>query len=147
MGCYARCKSCNSNLYIAQQKETLPLPLQLTCNICFKQNFYLNYELTEERHDYSCSFCKKQFFIKRSPPLSILCPHCRSNIYINYDGTITVTLQGKLPDRSNDTVGGMIGGAAVGAIFGPEGAIIGGILGALLGNQGMSKEAIYTDVV
>jgi len=147
MGCYTRCKSCNANLYISQQKETFPLSFYLTCNICFRQNTYLNHELTEERHDYQCSFCKNQFFIKRSPPLSVSCPHCRSNIYINYDGTITLILQGTLPDKSKGTVGGLLGGAAVGAIFGPEGAIIGGILGALLGSQSTSKEAIYNDAV
>lgn len=145
MGCYARCKTCNANLYFLEQKEQLQFPLPITCNTCFATNNYLNYEITEERHDYKCSFCEKSFFIKKSPPLTVRCPHCSSQIYVNSDGTLTILLQGELPSRETGVAGGLLGGAAIGSLFGPAGALLGGILGAALGYEGLSREAIYDD--
>ena len=145
MGCYARCKNCNSNLYIIEQKEQLHFPISITCNICKHTHNYLNYEITQERHDYKCSFCKKSFFIKRSTPITVGCPHCKSRIYIDSVGILSILSQGELPSRESDAAGGLIGGAAIGSIFGPAGALLGGLLGAALGYEGISREAIYYD--
>jgi len=146
MGCYARCKHCNSNLYLIEQKTELTFPVDITCNICMKSSRYLNYEVTQERHDYQCIFCKKNFFITRSPPSQIKCPHCLSSLYISSDGLMSIIEEGTLPERQSNALGGILGGALIGSLLGPSGAILGGLLGGALGYQGLSKEAIYEDV-
>jgi len=145
MGCYARCKNCNSNLYIQEQKNNLAFPKQIICFNCSQTKSYQSYEVTQERHDYKCIFCNKSFHIIRSPPISVFCPHCDSNIYINSDGSLTLFSEGKMPARETDAAGGLIGGAVLGSMFGPAGIILGGLLGAALGYQGLSKEAKYQD--
>lgn len=147
MGCHARCKNCNSNLYIQEQKNELSFPIQITCFTCGQPKSYQNYELTQERHDYKCNFCQKSFHILKSPPLSVFCPHCDSNIYINSDGSLTLFSEGTMPSKETAAAGGLIGGAAIGSLFGPAGTIVGGLLGAALGYQGTSKEAKYQDGV
>lgn len=145
MGCYARCKNCNSNLYLQQQKENLTFPVTITCYACNNSRVYTVYEITQERHDYNCLFCKKSFFIKRSPPISVSCPHCKSDSYINSDGSLNLLRAGTMPAREQDAAGGLVGGAIIGALFGPAGAILGGLLGAALGHSGLSREATYHD--
>ena len=143
MGSYARCKSCNSNLYLLEQKNELTFPTNVTCNICGNANNYQNYELTEERHDYQCSFCKKNFFIKRSPAIPVKCPHCTSSLYISSDGIVSTMIEGIQPDKQSSALGGILGGALVGSLFGHGGALVGGLLGGALGYQGLTREALY----
>lgn len=119
--------------------------MQFSCSFCGYQNTHYSYEITQERHDYQCPFCKKSFFIRRSPPLQVLCPHSKSSLYISADGLVTVLATGKMPSKESDAAGGLVTGALVGALLGPAGAILGGLLGGALGYQGLSREAIYQD--
>ncbi len=141
MGCYARCKFCNSNMYIQTGKAQMTFPLPLICGNCNRQNNYYQYEIVDERHDFSCPFCKKNFFIKKQLPRMVKCPHCKSQIYADIDGSASVLTEGQHPNREGDTAGGLLGGAAVGSLFGPAGAILGALLGAALGHQGLAHEA------
>lgn len=145
MGCYARCKSCNTNLYLQEQKDQLRFPTQITCFTCSLSNTYYVYEVTQEIHDYKCPFCKKNFFTRRPPPLSVLCPHSKSSLYINSDGSIMLLQNGALPTKESDAVGGALIGGLIGALLGPEGALLGALLGGGLAYQGQKKEAIYQD--
>lgn len=141
MGCFVRCKSCNANLYLQQQKNELNFPVQINCNQCFRPNTYYVYEIQQERHDYRCNFCSKSFFIRKPTPRTVSCPHCNSRLYLDVTGSITILSNGKLPSRDADTAGGIAGGALVGALFGPAGAILGAILGGALAREGVSREA------
>lgn len=145
MGSYLRCKFCNSNLYLLEQKDELNFPYEVTCNICFNKNVYYQYEITQEKHSYKCSFCSRPFFITKSPPLQVECPHCSSNIYINSDSSLSIIVEGTKPTRDGETLGGLVGGAAIGSLFGPVGTLLGGLLGAVLGHEGLANEAIYLD--
>src|SRR2546425_2292143 len=106
MGSYARCKSCNTNLYLTPQKDQLRFPTQVTCSVCRMSNNYYDYELTQEFHDYKCPFCKKNFFTRKPPPLNVLCPHSKSSLYISSDGAITLLKTGIDPRRDADAAGG-----------------------------------------
>lgn len=145
MGCYLRCRNCNSNLYLQQQKDELRFPISVSCSVCGFSGQYGLLQVTQERHDYECIFCQRFFYIRRTPPCYASCPHCNSSIYISSDNALTLLRAGTRPNVDGDTVGGLAGGALIGSALGPGGALLGGLLGALLGRLGLSREAQCSD--
>lgn len=145
MGSFFTCKSCGSNLYLRQQKDELTFPKILMCSICRKSNSYQSYEVQQERYDFSCPVCNGRFFIRRTPPLQVRCPHSNSLLYVNSDGSISVLQIGKPPTTTKGgTGGGALGGLLLGALLGgPAGALLGALAGAALGSSADVKEGRY----
>lgn len=145
MGIFFRCKSCSSDLYSSTLKNELLFPANFTCHVCGNINQYYNYEVQEERYDFVCVICSGNFHAKRSLPLQVLCPHCKSTLYLNSDGTIGVVEQGTPPTTTKkSTAGGAIGGLVLGGLIGgPVGALLGAIVGGALGSTQDNPECEY----
>ena len=145
MGIFFRCKSCGSDLYSPLLKEELQFPQSFTCHVCQNTNDYYNYEIKEERYDFVCTNCSGSFHAKKSLPLQVLCPHCKSILYLNSDGTIGIIEAHPPPVTTRQsTAGGALGGLALGALIGgPVGALLGAIVGGALGSTQDNQECEY----
>lgn len=145
MGIFVRCKSCSSDLYSPTLKNELQFPADFTCHVCGRINQYYNYEVQEERYDFICTVCSGNFHAKRSLPLQIRCPKCKSVLYLNSDGTIGVVSTGTPPVTTRGgTAGGALGGLLLGALIGgPVGALLGAIAGGALGSTQDNPECEY----
>lgn len=144
MGSFFTCKSCGTNAYLHEQKDELTFPQGLICHNCGQTNSYYAYEVQQERYDFSCGFCNNRFYIRKTPPIDVTCPHCHSLLQITSDGAILIIRNGTLPEsRTNDSLLGALGGLVLGgALAGGAGALAGAIIGASLGSRG-TLEAIY----
>ncbi len=145
MGIFFRCKSCGSDLYSQLLKEEMRFPYQFMCHVCQNTNKYYNYEVQIERYDFVCTNCSGSFHTKRSLPLQVLCPHCKSILYLNSDGTVRI-IEARTPPVTTrrSTVGGALGGLVLGALIGgPIGALFGAIAGGALGSTQDNPECEY----
>ena len=145
MGVFLRCKSCNSDLYSTSSKNELQFPTSFTCHLCRNANQYDDYEIQEERYNFRCIICSGNFHAKRSLPLQVLCPHCKSVLYLNSDGTIGVVQQKPPPvTTKQSTAGGTVGGLVLGGLIGgPIGALLGAIAGGAIGSTQDNPECEY----
>lgn len=145
MGVFLKCKSCGSDLYSTTSKNELQFPTSFTCHVCLYVNQYNDYEIQEERYDLVCVICSGNFHAKRSLPLQGMCPHCKSILYLNSDGTIGVVEQRTPPVTTRrSTVGGALGGLLLGGLIGgPVGALLGAIAGGAIGNTQDNPECEY----
>lgn len=73
------------------------------------------------------------------------CNHCKSVLYLNSDGTISVINRGTPPTTTKKgTAGGALGGLVVGALIGgPVGALLGAIAGSAIGLTQDNPECEY----
>src|SRR2546426_11045131 len=102
MGCYLRCRNCSSTLYLHEQKEDLQFPLSIKCVNCGYQNYYGYLEVTQERHNYKCPSCERFFHIRKTPPLYVLCPHCKSKVYISADNALAIIEKRTFEEKDRD---------------------------------------------
>ena len=145
MGVFIRCKSCGSDLYSPLLKGEIQFPHQFTCHVCRNMNAYNDHEIQEERYDFSCPNCSGGFHAKRSLPLQGRCPHCKSMLQLNSDGTIVIIESRSPPVTTRrSTAGGAMGGLVLGALLGgPVGALLGAIAGGALGSTQDNPECEY----
>ncbi len=147
MGSFLICKSCHNNVYLLQQKDELSFPHFIQCSICGQTNEYVEYEVQQERYDLSCPFCNGRFFIRRMPPIRVICPHSNSLLYVSSDGSTSVLRRGSMPMTTRGgTTAGALGGLILGGLLaGAEGAILGTLTGAAIGSSSDVIEAQYAN--
>ena len=145
MGSLFTCKSCQYRVYLITQKEELVFPEQIRCPLCGEIREYLEYEIQQERYDLTCPVCKGRFFIRKLPPIKVICPYSSSLLYIRSDGNISIMEVGSPPATTRQgTVGGALGGMVLGGLIaGGGGALLGTLTGAVLGSAFDVKEAKY----
>jgi len=130
-------------VHLDRSKEALPPSFELSCPYCGYSSSYSSLEAIEERWEFSCPTCNRRFFIRKSPPINVICPHCASSLHIGGDGSLYVTAPGRPPSGPPAaSVAGATIGSLVGAIVaGPIGALIGLIAGGGLGAAANIPEA------
>ena len=138
------CHHCQRKIDLNTAKPALPISFQITCLFCGMSDTYFSTEAYEEKWNYTCVFCSRNFHRKFPPPGNVTCPHCQSKLIIDYNGQVSVYLQGRLPpSQGNDTVvGGLLGAILGAAVAGPPGAALGALLGGALGASTSNMEAI-----
>lgn len=142
IGVFVRCRQCGRNVYLDTNKADLPLVFRITCPFCEHIKNYRRFEAIEERWDFSCPVCSRRFFIRRSPPVTVRCPHCSSVLHISGDGGMTILERGQLPPVGTGIAAGAVIGGLVGAVVaGPIGALLGLMAGGALGAASSVLEA------
>jgi hypothetical protein len=144
MGSFLICKSCRNNIYLYEQKEQLSLSELIVCPICNRTNAYLDNEIQQERYDFSCPICNGNFFIRKMPPINVVCPYSGSYLHISSDGLVSIIKKGASQTIKGGTITGAFAGLVLGTLLaGAGGALIGTIAGSALGTALDVKEAIY----
>ena len=142
LGVFVRCRQCGHNIHLDTNKADLPLVFRPICPYCGHTENYRRLEAIEERWEFNCPFCSRRFFIRRSPPITVRCPHCSSVILISSDGNMTILEHGQLPPVGTAVAAGaVIGGLIGGVVAGPIGALLGLMAGGALGAASSVLEA------
>jgi DNA-directed RNA polymerase subunit RPC12/RpoP len=105
---------------------------------------YHQYEVTEERWDFTCAVCNGRFFIRSPPPRRVRCPYCSSLIHIDEMNRLEIFERGQVPVPAPGTrpIAGALGGALLGGLVaGPIGAFLGLLAGGALGASAEYLEA------
>jgi len=143
MPVYVVCRCCGAKIYLGVKRRSwLPPAFRVKCHVCGYDDVYSQRDAVED-DAYICPVCRKRFYIARRPPVTVMCPHCNSTLYISSaqgEPTILKTGTGTPPAIAASAFLGALMGALMSAAIDRDklrgaiaGGITGGVIGALIG--------------